>query len=102
MGELQVLRKGGGIETIVDEFSAPKILVGLNREGSQLGKRERRAIAEAFIQGGEEVYLTPENWPQDRYTEHNGIVIPSADFNGMGNRGNYIIGNKYILISTAI
>lgn len=113
MEELSVNRPADG---------KPVILVGLIKRScedavSRAARRERVAIARAYLDLGHEVYEshydpglpeTPANdpvndWPNDHFMQVDDIVVPSGRvFGALGEGGNYVCGEDFVLVSAQV
>lgn len=100
----------------------PVILVGIvRRHGSdallEAAKRERREVARTYIELGCEVYEShhdpearpcprnrPQNdWPNDLFLQVDHTILPANDvFHVLGEGGNYVLGEDFVLVSKAI
>ena len=115
-----IITRQGIEEKEVEVGSKPLIIVG-HRVGKE--KKERKAIRKAFSSAGFETYAALNNpWPNDAYVYHNGLYLPGSEFgdvddNGsvgssdggfndeqskVAHGGNYIFGDKFVLVSSAI
>lgn len=103
-----------GIEEVeVEVAGKPKMIVGLAHERNVNDRKERIAILRALKIAGFETYAATNcPWPNDAYLYLDGLYAPQeefADSNGslipqdqVFSEGNYIFGEDFILVSTAI
>jgi len=89
-----------GIKEIVIKGDKPKLIFGESDAHAQ--KKERKSIGHALVKTGLEVYATNTLWPNDTYTLNNGLVIAKNYFGDLSHGGNYIFGDKFVLVSAAI
>ena len=99
MAQIGIVRERS-IDEIVFSGSGPKLIFGVNGAPSQ--KKERKSIGHALVKTGLEVYATNTLWPNDSYILNNGLVIAGMHFGDLAHGGNYIFGNGFVLVSSAI
>ena len=99
MDKITIIRENG-IEEIMIEEDIPKLIFGESDAHSQ--KKERKSIGRALVETGLDVYATNTPWPNDAYVLNNGLVLPEIEFRDLAHSGNYLFGDGFILVSTAI
>ena len=99
MAQIGIVRERS-IDEIVFSGSGPKLIFGVNGAPSQ--KKERKSIGHALVKTGLEVYATNTLWPNDSYILNNGLVIAGMYFGDLAHGGNYIFGDGFVLVSSAI
>lgn len=110
-----VTQKGiNEVEVKVDE--KPKMIVGLVQEKKVNSRKERAAILRALKIAGFETYASTNcPWPNDAYLYLYGLYAPQEEIADSNDRdgllipqdqvfsgGNYIFGEEFILVSTAV
>ena len=99
MGKVGIIKERG-VEEIVFEEDMPKLIFGLSNSSAQ--KKERKSIGCALVKTGLEVYATDTLWPNDSYVSNNGLAIAERYFGDLAHGGNYIFGDGFVLVSSAI
>lgn len=107
---IKIITREGLVEVERDVEDKPRILVG--RTINFKTADETEAIAHIFQEQGFEVLMTSgkraEPWPQDLYVQNNGYVfpagihVPGSPSRDIGQGGNYIFGEGFVLISDRI
>lgn len=99
MGKIGIITESG-IEEIIFDTDKPKLIFGLSNAPAQ--KKERKSIGHALVKTGLEVYATDTLWPNDSYVSNNELAIAERYFGDLAHGGNYIFGDGFVLVSSAI